>query len=96
MLALEKLSVSAAVRTDFFNNIGGKPSFAAARTNGRNARQMRMLRQRFNCVDGVAPSYPRARKSRGALPVAFRNARAKLAGDEYPSSAETWMIEPLV
>jgi hypothetical protein len=38
----------------------------------------------------------RERKSRGDLPVAFRNARAKFAGVEYPNAAETWTIEPSV
>ncbi len=40
--------------------------------------------------------YISQRNSRGARPVAFRKARAKLAGEEYPSSAETRVIDPFV
>lgn len=37
-----------------------------------------------------------ARNSRGARPVAFRKARAKLAEEEYPNSAEISVTDPLV
>ena len=42
------------------------------------------------------PNYTFERNSRGPLPVTFRKARVKLAGDEYPSSADTRVIEPFV
>lgn len=41
-------------------------------------------------------SSPSERNSLGPLPVAFRKARAKLAGDEYPSSADTRVIDSFV
>lgn len=47
-------------------------------------------------ADGAAICYISPRNSRGARPVAFRKARAKLAGEEYPISAETRVIEPSV
>jgi len=45
---------------------------------------------------GPAICYVVKRNSRGALPVDFRKARAKLAGEEYPSSIDTRVTDPFV
>ena len=49
-----------------------------------------------SCPAGPAICYVVKRNSRGALPVDFRKARAKLAGEEYPSSIDTRVTDPFV